>query len=106
MKRTAKTTAATGIAACVACCAVPVLMTAGFISAGLAAALATWLPVLSRCPHRCGNAGLRPPREAAQGQFVHHRRRPRQRLRLPARSGASRLALMPGTPRAAPTITR
>lgn len=43
-----KTAAAVaGVVGCVACCAAPILLTAGLIGTGVAAAVATWLPWLS-----------------------------------------------------------
>lgn len=43
----AKGAAVAGVVTCIACCAAPVLLAAGVIGAGLAAAVAAWLPWLS-----------------------------------------------------------
>ena len=64
--RKAKAAAALGAVTCVACCAAPVLLAAGLIGSGLAAAAAAWLPWLS--------AALITGSLAA---FVVHGRRPR-----------------------------
>ena len=45
--RKTKAAAVAGVVGCVACCAAPVLLAAGLIGAGLAAAVAAWLPWLS-----------------------------------------------------------
>ena len=43
----AKAAAVAGVVGCVACCAAPILLAAGLIGTGLAAAVAAWLPWLS-----------------------------------------------------------